>query len=138
MNNTLDKWLDSRTRSKLENKLVPYYGKYDFENYYEENDTDIRACDKINYNLIKMIQDDDLNEHDKELNNMEKYIDNILIRPNTNRYHTNQLFKMLIDYTIDNNFHYNIYNDVTNEYEIMSLIHPNFKNKFYKFCKDNS
>jgi len=53
----------------------------------------------------------------------------ILIPPNTNRYHTNYLFKELVNYVYDNNMFYEIdkgANDV--------LVDPSMKKAFYTFC----
>jgi len=63
---------------------------------------------------------------------------NILIPHNTNRYHTNHLFKQMVDLCHHENMIYTYYNDDTNECTDVSLITPEFKSKFYEFCFKNS
>src|SRR5436190_12883302 len=122
--NKLNQWLDSKVnditiKDKYEitnNNLNPYYGKYENELYFDgKDDTDIQANDIFYLNLIR-------NVNEKSLNELIKYIDRVLIPPNTNRYHANQLYKKMVDYIIDNNFNYDIFNDETKEYDSINLI----------------
>ena len=68
-------------------------------------------------------------------NYIETYNNNqILIPPQSNRFHVNQLFKKIIDYVHDNNMNYQIYSETFNSYIKTDLIDISRKNNFYKFC----
>lgn len=132
--NKLKKWLDSKVYdNSIENKyeiteftLKPYKSKYNKEIYYTENDEDCEfLCDlKDNNNL------------QTELDN---YDDHLFIPPNTNRYHTNSLFRQLIDFSIENEFSNNYFvDDGKNGYMKCNIIDRSLKKAFYKFCHDNS
>ena len=62
----------------------------------------------------------------------------ILIPPNTNRYHANYLFKRMVDFTYNNDMLYEIGNPSTQSYDTVPLITPSFKHAFYAFCYNNS
>ena len=94
-----------------------YISKYEKEAYYDVNDID---------------------EQNKISNENQSYTDYIYIEPNTNQYHANMLFRRLIDYSIDNNFTYSIYDDKNNDYIQCDLMDKTLKKSFYKFCYENS
>lgn len=137
-------WLNDKVKDNtISNKytifpqtLIPYYGEYTNE-YYKKNDIDLKMNDKFYLNLINSIDENILKE-DKELYELSKYIDIILIPPNTNGYHCNQLFKKIMDYSINNKLYYEINNDETNSQELIKFIDNDFKEVFYNFCYENS
>ena len=130
------KWLNSKVRDDTikdiyeinEYTLSPYEGYFDDINYYSPNDDDLQN------NAICCLEN---NEYLIDYVDSFKDID-ILIPPNTNRFHCNTLFKQLVDYSIFNNYEYDIYDDLINELRNYPLIYPEFKEEFYKFCFENT
>jgi hypothetical protein len=154
-------WLDSKVNDSSiltkyeqnEDSLPSYFNKSvhlsNFQRYYNTNDGDVQASDKFYTSLLKNIRETDKDslKEDKQLNFLnritEKYretpgINNenkdidILIPPNTNRHHTNFLFKQLVDYSDNNKFFYKI------DDKHVRLIDPNLKEAFYQFCYNNT
>ena len=62
----------------------------------------------------------------------------IIIPPNSNRYHANYLFKKMVDYSIENNMCYGIEDPNFGTYGSHMLIYPELKRAFYSFCCNNS
>jgi hypothetical protein len=127
MSNNVSQWLNSKVNDRdmekykvCDNTISPYVSKHDFECYYTENDSDVRSS----------VQVDD--------SQLDPYVDHILLYPNTNRYHTNSLFRQLIDHSYSNSFDFKLYNDETNEYDKLNLMDVSLKNSFYRFCHENS
>lgn len=127
----INQWLNGKVNDKtVPNKyyldsytIEPYYGKYNINEYYTENDSDL-----INNDIASLQYFDE---------NLEEYVEefpdfNLFIAPNSNRYHCNQLFKKLTDFSIKNQMEYNISDN------ILYLITPEFKEEFYQFCFENS
>jgi len=141
--NKLNQWLDSKVNDKDiwskhevdEHTIKPYTSHYDKSTYYTENDSDINASDKVFHQLIDDMGDD-LTE-DMELYKLSMYDDHIMLSPNTNRFHSNLLFRQLVDFSHDNNHEYAIYNTNHNEHIDVNLMDVSLKKSFYKFCKDN-
>ncbi len=162
--NRMQKWLNSKVndctiKSKYDyhkDTLDPYLKKYEnikiFRNYYKENnDTDILNSDqsylfiineekKHNFEEFKndeflLFLDHHVERYRSEDGEKEKQI---LIPPNTNRYHTNYLFKMLVDCSDFFELTTNIYNPKTREIELIPLIDTDFKDIFYEFCYNNT
>lgn len=142
--NKLNQWLDSKVNDKDiwskhevdEYTIKPYKSHYNKNAYYTENDSDVSASDKVFHQLIDDMGDD-LTE-DMKLHKLSMYDDHIMLNPNTNRYHSNLLFRQLIDFSHDNNHEYAIYNTKYNEHIDVNLMDVSLKESFYKFCKDNS
>jgi hypothetical protein len=124
MDINIEKWLDAKVNdedileyNEINEYTIPHYtSKYKKDVYYGTNDID---------------DVDSVYDVDSEMNN---YMDHVLIYPNTNRYHANMLFRQLIDYSIDNNFMYDIYDAGLNEHKSYTLLNKTFKESFYKFC----
>lgn len=149
----MNKWLTSKLNDPYikgiySKPLLPliYSGKYKegtFYKYYNDNDIDIRNTDPLG-KFIKYIIDNCPSEIDKNMNKLanvlEIYDDKIiLLPPNSNQSHTNYLFKRLLDES--ENFEYNV-PLISKTGKIINrsfpMIDKSFKNKFYKFCYDNS
>lgn len=88
--------------------------------------------------------DNNSSKNDSKLDEQEEIIEpdnreiDILIAPNTNRYHANYLFKRMVDYVYENEMFYEI-GDLENEtYNVMALVEPSLKNSFYEFCYNNT
>lgn len=62
----------------------------------------------------------------------------VLIPPNTNRYHANYLFKRMVDYAYENDMIYEIGDLETQSYISTPLVTPSLKHAFYSFCYKNS
>jgi hypothetical protein len=144
----ITKWLDSKVADKtVENKyeideltIKPYKSHYGNYAYYGENDIDTKnmsTSDKYMFQLMGTMTDEELKE-DMEIYKLSLYADHVLIRPNTNRYHANLLFRKLIDQAFDNDYDYDIYNVNANEHLNVNLMDISLKKSFYKFCYDNS
>lgn len=116
MNINITNWLDSKISDT--DAISHYISQYERDTYYNTNDVDEQKKD---------IPDEE-----------KKYIDHMYIEPDTKRYHANMLFRRLLDYSIDNNFTYNIYDEENNDYEWCDLIDKTLKESFYKFCYENS
>jgi hypothetical protein len=91
------------------NEMRPYYSKYPMEAYYTPNDSDLK------YNTSTDIYD------------------HISLNSDTNRYHTNMLFRMLVDYVVENDMGVQI-----NDQDFVYLIDSSMKKSFYKFCQTYS
>lgn len=150
----VDKWLDEKiederieTRySKNEDMIYKETKKpmEDYNKYYKEGDSDERASDKVRIDLIKTLEMCDELREDEEMSYiesvMERYMDelgnekNILIPPNTYRYHANYIFKKMIETCEEEGY---IYEDIGPE-GYMQLIDVNFKKDFYEFCYNNT
>ena len=92
------------------------------EKYREKKETEwkvVKKSDKLKANY----------------SNIPKKVD-ILIPQGTNRYHTNYLFKQMMDCNSGYKMRYNIPNLDNNDskYNTVELITPDFKEEFYKFC----
>ena len=120
-----------------------------FNKYYDSNDQDVQANEEIYVSLLNNLRKDDPEElnRDKFLLHLDKFVEryrstknnlDILIPPNTNRYHTNYLFKKLVDYSIDNNCIYSHIDQKTGDIYPLDLINVNFKDAFYEFCYENT
>jgi hypothetical protein len=101
-----------------ENKLVDYKIKRDNKWMYDNNQK--QTVDKA---LEEKVRNVDINEID------------ILIFPNSNRYHANYLFKQLVDCSDEYNMNYYL-GDV--QEEKIKFIDVDFKNKFYEWCYENT
>jgi hypothetical protein len=131
----VQKWLDTKVsdpyiRDKFtvfKYTLPPYFAESDnFKTYYSiTDDQDVVACNKHykNYGFYKHL--DDYTDH------------NILIAPNTNRYHVNYLFKQLIDHCSLNSMFVEE-EDNRGKIHVLALFDKNFKDKFYEFCYNNT
>jgi len=72
-----------------------------------------------------------IDENDKKKEDTREI--DIFIPPHTNRYHTNHLFKCMVQYSIINNMRYEIEDPQTGEFKTEILIDPELKEAFYKF-----
>lgn len=145
--NLIETWLDSKVMdcdisSKYdisEYTLKPYHSHYDKTVYYEDdgNDTDIKNNDMVYSAIINSISINEL-EDDIELKKISKYNDHILLDPNTNRYHSNYLFRQLIDFAYDNKYAYDIYDSESGITEKFNIMDKSLKSTFYKFCYNNT
>jgi len=137
-----------------------------FYHYYSPNDTDVKASNiglineingLINKDMILLKQEptlyilnyfieryssgNDLENIDNTIE-IDRDVKDILIAPNTNRYHVNYLLKLIIDNVFKNNYSY----DLCHPYEKNKpednknypLIDVKIKDKFYDFCFQNS
>jgi len=158
--NRIKKWLDLKVEDKMiESKyamydwsLNPYLDEYEdlelFYRYYNENDQDIKAIDVFYLENLEFMRENGTFYDNEELEYLdtliERYIDEngvikkrVFIAPNTNRYHANYLFKQIIDNCINNNLVYD-FSDEDGNVESLLLFDVNMKDKFYKFCYDNT
>ena len=162
-------WLDSKipnteTKYSEDGSCLPFgRDRYinDFKYYYNDNDQDVKASDNTYLSILKHYNksDGDLYPIQGKFDNntiqymkkrVERYINTIepinskeiLIPPNTYRYHVNYLFKKLID-CVEHKKNIGIctysYNDDRKKKAIkFKLMDKNMKDAFYKFCYDNS
>ena len=133
-------WLNKKINDKeipskysLENYFLEYEPILSNDNYYTNDDTDIKNTDKFLANNYDDIMDGKLKKYLDEFED-----EKILIFPNTNRYQCNQLLKELIDTCKIFKMEYKIVNNEGDEFEKRSLISKEFKDLFYEFCFDNS
>ncbi|ARF09447.1 hypothetical protein Indivirus_1_70 [Indivirus ILV1] len=122
--NKLNNWLDSKTIFKNETPPTMYYSTYTKDAYYSDskNDSDLKYLNK------KFIDQEN-----------EYYVDHIYIDPNTNRYHANLLFRMMVDYSYENNFDYELHDPETGNVALkFNLMDKELKQSFYKFCYENT
>jgi len=165
MSGDIKSWLDSQlpdteTKYSEDGSCLPFgRDRYiaDFKDYYNDNDQDIKASDKTYLSILKhydksdrdlyQIQgqyDDNTIQYMKE--RVERYINTnkpehskeILIPPNTYRYHANYLFKKIIDYVEHNGCMYEYYDSRKGKTMKFKLFDKNMKDAFYKFCYDNT
>lgn len=127
--NKLNIWLDQKVRStnsiNSTNRLPPepYCSAYTKDAYYSnlEKDSDLKYLTKKSH-------------PDRNL-----YQDHIFIDPNTNRYHANMLFRMMVDYSYDKGFDYVLHDPETKKkYVEFNLMDKELKESFYKFCYENT
>lgn len=151
MNVALKDWLD-RAVDGCESKYspdehslpVPKNGlPTDMRNIYRYYIADdLRSSDKFFINCLNNTDREQLNE-DKQLKFLncvtDRFIDrsngnikSVLIPPNTNRYHSNFLFKKLVDRCDDKKMTYQVAD------ESFKLVDPNLKEAFYQFCFENT
>jgi hypothetical protein len=145
---SLNDWLDRRV---LNPDAVNDYNSYELrtENeqplypssvYYLDNDEDLQRSDKFYPEMLTHLDacEPEVLNSNKEISSLNQYIhhysDNkkVLIKPNTNRFHANLLFRKLVDYC---GYHGII---VYNEGKVEPLINKNMKTEFYKFCHENT
>ncbi len=124
-NSKIDAWLDKKICE--EPLLDPYYSAYTKDAYYKDSDSDCNFKNSIN--PIDPI----------DFANRNIYQDHIYIDPNTNRYHANMLFRMMVDYSYDHNFDYILHDPETKKkYLEFNLMDRELKEPFYKFCFENT
>lgn len=153
---TLRDWLDSKVLddeipdkySKTTHNIPPYLNRYEsddyFNRYYTKDDDDVKTADTFYPDLIdNMLK---VNPQDVHSSTQLKFLDSIteryeskkfLIPPNTNRHHTNFLFKNLVDYSDMNGYNYEILDSKGNIIKL-PFLGNDIKTSFYKFCKDNT
>jgi len=73
---------------------------------------------------------------DDVYNLSDKKDEHIKYKPNINGYHTDTLYKQLIDCAYDN--YYKIYDPEKNDYVVYNLFDVTMKDSFYQFCYTNS
>ena len=163
MNISLQNWLDSKVsdstiKDKYEvndynlpphsNSSSRYKNIHTFQKYYDGiDDQDVEASDSFYTGLLETMRD--TNPKDIRKDPQLKFLDSInevykqddhklsvLIPPNSNRHHTNYLFKQLVDCSDYNNMNY-VISDSKNTQDI-PYIDVNIKDAFYKFCQDNT
>ena len=154
---SLCEWLDSKVSddtiqnkySKTSYNLPPHLNRNEsieyFYRYYTKNDEDIDTADTFYPNFIDHMRN--LNPEDLRNDEELKFLDSIterygkehkfLIPPNTNRYHTNFLFKHLIDVSDNSGYNYETV-DLNDKVVRLPFIDKELKQSFYKFCKDNT
>lgn len=110
----VEEWLNNNNNNDDEpyHYLLESYKITDFEKYYNENDTDVKASLDPKFEDL----DDFIEDYGKR---------KILFRPKSNRYHANMLFKKIIDHP-------------SNKLLNGRIINKNFKDKFYAYCYENS
>ena len=135
--------------------IKPYMEEYEkfniFEKYYTNNDQDVKSSDKFYISLInnmRIINPENIvkDRNIRHINRaMESYRDgknsqeiNVLIPPNTNRYHTNYLFKKMIDYCDNNDFYFGYVDESMEKFIQIKLVDTDFKDAFYEFCYDHT
>jgi hypothetical protein len=161
MNKSLQNWLDSKVSDDtVANKyektpwnLPPHSAsRYEdittFQRYYKDDtDQDVKASDTIYPSLLDNMRA--VNPQDIRKDSQLKLLDciterythgshtrSILIPPNSNRHHTNHLFKKLVDFS-DNNDMYYVMSDGKNT-EVLPFVDVDLKDAFYKFCQENT
>jgi molybdenum cofactor biosynthesis enzyme MoaA len=131
-------------------KKKPY--KVQFEEYYDKDDTDIKASAKYIIEIINELKENNELEDNDYYNELDFYMERyendendendenneILIPPSSNRHFANNLLKNMIDYSIDNNFDYKIQDEETEDIYDMNLFNKYIKDDFYQFCYDNT
>jgi hypothetical protein len=161
MNNNLIRWLTSKVNDDtihsiyddseytLNNFLNEYEYIDDYTEFYNDGDidmvlnTDPLINDKSMSHLVERYRPASFFKQDtwaksnkkvkvKELSNDNRSID-IFIPPNSNRYHTNYLFKKLVDESLKNDMYYHL--DSVDPYRLFDIT---MKESFYKFCMKNT
>jgi hypothetical protein len=134
-------WLNSLVKDpEVINSCDPYTCRLaqrktvstDIDFYYTPNDSDIKNSDQ---DWVDLLAPDTT---DPKAITLKSYIETynskqILIKPNTNRFHANYIFKQLVDYCLVNKLTYP-YDNISNKL----LVEPDLKTEFYKFCKKYS
>tara|TARA_Y100000589_G_scaffold200867_1_gene189474 strand:- start:281 stop:724 length:444 start_codon:yes stop_codon:yes gene_type:complete len=146
--NKIVKWLDTEKLMEspfyeLENKSLSYYYK-NVKACVENNDEKtLNELQRFQYCMENKLYPDIQTQNELIYNNEAKiescYIYNFTdnkkkqvvqyINPNTNRYHANMLFNQMIDLCVK----FNLVND-----KFEYVINKKMRNKFYKFCMENS
>jgi len=153
----VQKWLDSKVNDRLlltkydvekYHIGIPLQHSTQFDLYYKQGknnnltpDQDVAASDSFytelinSHKLLKYELDDQLTFIDSSIQRYDS--DSILIAPHCNRWHTNYLFRQLVDYCVHNELFF--YTDSRNEQaDSECLIDSSFKDAFYEFCYDNT
>lgn len=134
-------WLNKKINVDSGNHYNNSNGNYNKYYLDPEIDQDVKSSKVLNNHMINLVNcfkkcneifdddDDDDAEIKNNLMELDKYIERyyfdntkieILLKPNSNRYHVNQLFKSIIDHVHDNQLEINFDKSV--------------KDKFYQFC----
>lgn len=144
---SLNHWLDSET--DVGKTITPYRSlSKNVFTYYTPVDTDTHDPDKYNITLLPYLRKNmpEMIDDDPELLLLEKglqYYTNatVLIRPDSNRAHSNLLLRMLIDSVKQNESFYNFpvqddSDDVGKKPGVKTcdLFDCSMKNAFYQFC----
>lgn len=143
INNKVKYWLKSKVKNKYihniddDNMLPLYYnGTFNisvFNKYYKDEEGDTRPFSGLpqgnSSNINKKYEEIYINPHE----NKKK---TIYFSPNSNHYHTNFLFKQMIDTCENNNLYYYVpvISDDYVHYNKHILVDTLFKQKFYNFC----
>ena len=133
--NKLEKWLNEDYKNPYNCPLIlsnKVFKKEDFDKYYNKDDTDLNNPYNNEFNKLNL-KSEIYDEKDTD------YM--VYIKETNNRYHTNYLFKKLVDYCNqkrnNNKCTFNYYNEY-DELEKINIFTKNMKNEFYKFCYENS
>lgn len=156
--NKIQQWLNSKvndeyilTKYDNNNNTIGYPKNeindiYYFYKYYTEDDQDVKNSypydidnkfiEKYKKGIlpINYIQNIDSDFDINKYSNMIDSID-IYIPQHSNRYHTNYLFKQLINYSDKNELFYELPNTLDEtKLDLLKLIDTDMKDKFYEFC----
>lgn len=150
----IEKWLDSKvsddlieTKYDIEKHHIGvrqedptlfnmYYGTETGIDNGAAGDTDLKASNTFYTNLIsknKLLHeklDDNLTFVDQVTENYD--MQSVLIAPHSNRWHTNYLFKQMVDYCIQKRLFFDV-----GDKEHECLISGAIKDDFYEFCYDD-
>lgn len=107
----------------------------DTQKYRKEEEDD--KWETVTNNKSKDVGQNKHQEEDDDNSDDTREID-VIIPPNSNRYHANYLFKKMVDYSIKNDQCYDIEDPKMGIYESHILIDPSLKDAFYAFCYNNS
>lgn len=134
-----EKWLDSLVKdSEVIDAYKPYSCRLktkqtvsdNFNFYYQEDDTDVKKNQQFYLEMFRIPDTTKETKTIRQLKDNVEYYDNreMLLKPNTNRFHANYLFKRLVDYCLENNLNY----------PTGPMFNVGLKNDFYKFCYENT
>lgn len=133
----VNKWLDSRINVEYHKEYSLditdhfYKSKGIIDNYYSKDsyDSDLENQETELLDIIDSMKEMDLEIDDPDIFNLCKCIQHysnsqILIKPNTYRFHTNCLFRRIVDYCVENGL----------VFDNKTIFNKNLKNIFYQFC----
>jgi hypothetical protein len=129
----INNWLDSKLNNYNSKDIINIKNRGSFENYYYKEDIDLTKNKEDIISILEFYKS--INERiPREINKYNKAIqiystEKVFIDPNTHRYYTNLLFRILVNYCIKNKLY-----SSNGKY----LFNINMKNKFYQFCFKHS
>ncbi len=143
-------WLNSKVNDTSQFNVGQPFGyrprdMYFFYKYYSDNDQDVVNSETGHYidqkyvekyskhvldvkTICEIEEDFDVKKYREAKDSISVYIPQ-----HSNRYHTNYLFKQLVDYTTEHKLVYEL-PGLDNKTQVLKLVDTDFKDLFYEFC----